>query len=615
METRLTRGPSGTRLILAALLFLIAQSHCFAANANQIATGKADLIVYNAKVTTQNPAKPDAEAIATVGNTIVAVGTTAAILEWKGDKTTLIDGKGRRVIPGLNDNHLHAVIAGLKYNLNIRWDGVPTLKQALAMLAEQAKRTPEGQWVKAIGGWSPNQFKERRLPTVEEINTAVPNRPAMVQFAYNTAILNKKAMAVLKVGGPKFPKFPDTQWEKDDDGNLTGVVHGKPASWAFWILEYMVAQANHKVQKNSFQHFIKELNRMGLTSASDGASGIPMPPPKPLVELMADNKIPLRISFMENNTRGIDTLIENVTQKLKIRPGHNFHPHMDFGYTFESMGEIVQIFPQKMQGITDWENFTQPAYYPPFSETTSVTENVALRLLEHRIPFRLHATYDATINAMLDGLEKANSKIPFDGIRWSIEHAETISKRNIRRIKALGGGLAIQGRMAIHGDSFSMIHGRDKARVTPPLRWILDAGVPFSLGTDGTRAATYNPWLTLYWAVTGRSVTGREVLAQEQRLTRAEALEAYTLGSAWYQHQEKHKGRLAPGFLADFALLTADYMTAPQEQIKGIHSVLTVVDGKVAYGEGDYEKMAPVLPDVIPSWAPVKYWPGYYKGQ
>lgn len=197
----------------------------------------ADLIVFNAKIATGSLTKPEASALAVKRGRIYAVGTDSEILELKDNSTKLVNADGRRLIPGINDAHTH-ILNERSYNYNVRWEGVPTLKRALEMLSEQAKRTPEGQWVKVIGGWSPYQFKENRLPTIEEIRKAVPNRPVIVQYAYNHAYLNELAMEAFGVGTDKFPVSPETLFEKDKKGNYTGMVYSN--TFTFAALELMV---------------------------------------------------------------------------------------------------------------------------------------------------------------------------------------------------------------------------------------------------------------------------------------------------------------------------------------------------------------------------------------
>ncbi len=233
-------------------------------------------------------------------------------------------------------------------------------------------------------------------------------------------------------------------------------------------------------------------------------------------------------------------------------------------------------------------------------------------LARHGLPFRMHVTFDENVGPMLDAIEAVNEEIPVGDLRWTLEHAETISQANIERVRALGGSIGVQGRLAMHGDDLRNTQGTEVAAAAAPLRRLVDAGLHMSLGTDGLRANTLNPWLTLFWATTGRSISGAQIMDRNNVLSRSEALEAYTLGSAYYQHQESIKGRLAAGQLADFALLSDDFFEVPDEAISDIHSVMTVVDGELVYGEGPYADEARSVPAPIPAWSPVHHWPGYH---
>jgi predicted amidohydrolase YtcJ len=239
-------------------------------------------------------------------------------------------------------------------------------------------------------------------------------------------------------------------------------------------------------------------------------------------------------------------------------------------------------------------------------------EKVVRVLAENRWPFRLHATYDESISRMLDVFEKVNRDIPFNGLHWFFDHAETISDRNIERVKALGGGLALQHRMAFQGEYFTERYGAEAAEHTPPVRKMLAADIPVGLGTDATRVASYNPWTALYWLVSGRTVGGLTLYKEENRLSRELALELWTAGSAWFSNEQGKKGRIQVGQLADLAVLTEDYFSVPEETIKGIESVLTIVGGKIVYASDIFSSHGPAPLPVTPDWSPVAKFPGHY---
>jgi hypothetical protein len=201
--------------------------------------------------------------------------------------------------------------------------------------------------------------------------------------------------------------------------------------------------------------------------------------------------------------------------------------------------------------------------------------------------------------------------VPFKGLNWFFDHCETISERNLERGRTLAGGIAIQHRMAYQGEYFMDRYGKKAAERTPPVHKMLELGIPVGAGTDATRVASYNPWVSLYWLVTGKTVGGVSMYPDKNLLTREEALRLYTQGSSWFSSESGKKGAIAPGQLADFAALTEDYFSVPEEKIKGIESVLTVVGGKVVHATGEFAPHSPPPIPVLPDWSPVKVFGGY----
>lgn len=574
----------------------------------------ADLIVHNARIFTGNPAQPAASALAVKNGRIHAVGTDAEVLALKKAGTRVIDSNGRRLIPGIIDAHTHVLNEG-GYNYSLRWEGVPTLRRALQMLGEQARRTPEGHWVKVIGGWSPYQFDEKRFPTMDELRKAVPDRPLIVQYAYNRAYLNQRAMDALGVGTDKFPMLPGTEFEKDGQGRYTGVVHGY--TFQFVAMETMVPQLSFDEEVSSLVQTIHSINRVGVTSIVDAGTGFRGYPKavRTVDALARDNRLNIRMPFVDiqlgegADFNMVDAQITAITKTAPISPGHNLHPRLAHGHVYRGAGELLSA------EVHDHENFDRPAVVIEPAKMRELVERDVAKLVERRIPFREHITYDENITPFLDALGKLNEKTPLAGLRWSLEHAETISPANIARVKALGGGIALDTKMALHGDAFIKTHGRDKALRTPRLRELVDSGIPLAMTTDAFRAASFNPWVGISWMVTGKAISGTEVLGKENRLSRAEALGLFTRTPAWFMHAESELGMIAPGFLADFVLLDRDYFTIPASQIQSVASVLTVMDGRVVYGAQDYQALSPALPAILPAWSPIRHFGGYHQAR
>lgn len=565
-------------------------------------TNTASLIITNGKFHTVDREAPTAQAVAIRDGKFLAVGSENNVMQHAGPETQVIDLHGHTAVPGLNDSHLHLIRGGLNYNLELRWEGVPSLADALRMLKEQALRTPSPQWVRVVGGWTEFQFAERRMPTLDEINQAAPDTPVFILHLYDRALLNRAALKV--VGYTKdTPNPPGGEIQRDGNGNPTGMLIAKPNAMILYATLAKGPKLPLEQQVNSTRQFMRELNRLGLTSAIDAGGGFQNYPDdyQVISELHEKKQLTLRIAYNLFTQRPKQELedFQLWTDMLKPGQGTDFYRH-------NGAGEML-VF-----SAADFEDFLQPR--PDLPEgTEDELERVVRHLVEHRWPFRLHATYDESISRMLNVFEKVNRDIPFNGLHWIFDHAETISERNIERVKALGGGIAVQHRMAFQGEYFAERYGKEATGQTPPVAKMLAAELPVGLGTDATRVASYNPWTALYWLVSGRTVGGMAMYDDSARLDRETALMLWTQGSAWFSTEQGKKGQIKVGQLADLAVLSQDYFSIPEEQIKGIESVMTVVDGKVVYAAGSFSPLAPPAIPVLPDWSPVTQVPGHYR--
>ena len=571
----------------------------------------ADMVVTNAKVALMDPSRTVAEAIAVKDGKVMATGTSDELSALIGDSTQVIDGKGRTLIPGLNDSHLHLTRGGRFFNAELRWDGVKSLKRALEMLREQAQRTPEGQWVRVIGGWSPFQFEENRFPTPAEIEEATGDVPTYILFLYSRAWLNQAGLKAL--GIDENTRAPEgSTFEKGPDGKLTGVLLAEPNPTILYARIGSLPPLSGEAMVNGTRQFYRELNRFGITSGIDaGGGGHKFPKDYKGTETLAGaGEMPLRLSyylFPQNKGAEYAEFREWMDAN---EVGQDGEIHLEHGYELEGGGEFLAW------SAGDFENFLAPQ---PFLEDRPTWREDLKRIVRLHVdrgwPFRIHATYGETIANMLDVLEEVNRETngKLAQERWLFDHAETVQERELERIKALNGGIAIQARMAYAGEYFVERYGADKAQQAPPVKKMLEMGLPVGAGTDGTRVASYNPWPAIYWLVSGKTVGGLQLAEEENLLTREEALGLYTKGSAWISKEESVKGTLEAGKYADFALLDRDYFSIPEEDIRDLEAVLTVVDGKVVYASGPYSDLSPEIPGVIPEWSPVKYYGGYQK--
>lgn len=559
-----------------------------------------DLILKNGRIATLDTRRPEASEVAIAAGRILAVDKPAEFPA--GPQTKVVDLNGRRVIPGLYDSHMHIIRGGLNYNLELRWEGVPSLSIALAMLRDQAARTPAPQWVRVVGGWSEFQFAERRMPTIEEINAVAPDTPVFILHLYCRALLNKAALRACGYTRDT-PNPPGGEIVRDKAGHPTGMLVARPNAMILYATLAKGPKLPPEYQYNSTRHFMREMNRLGVTGVCDAGGGFQNYPEDYQIirQLRERGEMTVRIAYNLFTQKPGGELEDFQRWSKLVTPGDG-----DDLLRCNGAGEML-VF-----SAADFEDFLEPR--PDLSpKLEGDLESVVSFLAEQRWPFRLHATYDESISRFLNVFEKVNSHAPLSGLHWFFDHCETISDRNIERVKALGGGIAVQHRMAFQGEYFVDRYGAQAARRTPPLRRMLDMGAPVGAGTDATRVASYNPFVSLYWMSTGKTVGGLELYPENARLTRLEALRLYTQGSAWMSREDGRRGAIAPGQLADLAVLSADYFSVPDEEIKSLESLLTILGGKPVYGAEEFKPLDPGELPVMPDWSPANHYRGYWK--
>jgi predicted amidohydrolase YtcJ len=562
----------------------------------------ADLILVNGRFSTLDRSNPNPQAVAIADGKFIGAGTEQDMRALADADTQVIDLGGRRAIPGLIDSHMHIIRGGLNYNMELRWDGVRSLGQAMEMLKQQVAATPPPQWVRVVGGFTEHQFAEKRLPTLDEINTVAPDTPVFILHLYDRALLNGAALRT--VGYTKdTPNPPGGEIQRDGAGNPTGLLLARPNANILYSTLAKGPKLPPEYQLNSTRHFLREMNRLGVTSIIDAGGGFQnYPEDYAIIEkLHADGQLTLRLAYNLFTQKPKQELADFTGWAKQVRPGQG-----DALYRHNGAGEML------VYSAADFEDFrVERPDMPPSMEGD--LEPVVRLLAENRWPWRLHATYDETITRALDVFEKVDKDIPLQGLNWFFDHAETISDRNIDRIAALGGGIAIQHRMMFQGEYFVERYGAKAAERTPPVAKMLEAGVPVGAGTDATRVASYNPWVSLAWLVTGRTLGGLKLYPQRNLLDREAALRLWTEANTWFSNEEGKKGQIVAGQLADLAVLDRDYFSVPDEEIQDIESVLTLLDGKPVHGAGDYAGFAPDLPPAMPAWSPVRTFGGYQK--
>jgi predicted amidohydrolase YtcJ len=564
-------------------------------------TTAADLVLHSGLITTLDRAKPTATAIAIKDGRFIAVGQNREVMPLAGPSTKVIDLKGRRVLPGLIDNHLHIIRGGLNFNMELRWDGVRSLADAMAMLKRQVAKTPPPQWVRVVGGFTAHQFAEKRLPTLAEINAAAPDTPVFLLHLYDRALLNAAALRVIGYTRDT-PAPPGGEIERDAAGNPTGLLLAKPNANILYATLAKGPKLPFDYQVNSTRHFMRELNRLGVTGAIDAGGGFQNYPEDYAVihKLSDEGQLTVRLAYnlFTQKPKGEKADFLNWTKTTKYKQGNDYFRH-------NGAGEML-VF-----SAADFEDFRVARPDMP-SEMEGELEEVVRILAQNRWPWRLHATYDETISRALDVFEKVNQDTPLEGLHWFFDHAETISDQSIDRIAALGGGIAVQHRMAYQGEYFVERYGWGAAEATPPVAKILRKGVKISAGTDATRVASYNPWVALSWLVTGKTVGGLRLYPDRNCLDRETALRMWTENVTWFSSEEGKKGRIEAGQFADLIVPDRDYFSCAEDEIADTISELTIVGGKVVYASGNFGTFEEVsLPPAMPDWSPVRRFGGY----
>jgi predicted amidohydrolase YtcJ len=457
--------------------------------------------------------------------------------------------------------------------------------------------------VQVIGGWTWAQFAEKRFPTLDEINAATGDTPCMIMHLYDRAWLNRAAIRVL--GWEKeVPKLFGGYVERDAGGTTTGLVMSTTSLASLVSVWLRVPRLSPEEQIASTRHFMREHNRLGVTSVIDAGGGGQNFPENyaAIARLAADNQLTLRIAY-ELFAQAPGKELGNYQEwakLVKIGQGNDY-------YRMVGAGEYI------LYAAGDPANFAKDWTVAPPGVMERNFTDVVKYLAGLGWPFRQHATFDSTASRILNVLEEVNREVPLKKLRWGLDHCETLTPKTLERVAALGGHVNIQNRMSLDGEAFVAKYGAHAAADAPPIARIREMQIPLACGTDGNRATSYNPWVGVHWLLTGKTLGGGQLQGEKNLLGRTEALRLWTEGGAWMSSEEDKKGTLEAGKLADLVLLSGDYFSMPVDGVKELESVLTMVGGKVVYAAGPYARLDPPPPPALPDWLPLRQYGGYYK--
>jgi predicted amidohydrolase YtcJ len=526
-----------------------------------------DAILINGKIITLDSRSMVAMGLAVTDGRITATGSTDDVRKLAGPSTRVIDLRGRTVIPGLIDSHLHAIRAALSFSTEVNWIGARSLEEGLGRIRAAARAMKPGSWLIVAGGWNVQQFEENRGPTQAELTAVAPNNPVYVQLGYGWAMLNPLAHQALDLTNESdLP--PGGRFERDSNGALTGAVTG--AQNAIVALFDRLPRPTFAQQVEGTKAFFRELNRLALTGVVDpGGNNLTAPDYEALFKVWRDRAMTVRVAYTLNGqTPGKE--FEELRDLTGLLP-------MGFGddmLRFNGLGERITVAMNNNNAPSQTD---KDAYY-----------RIVRWAADRGMSLTMHWGNDASVDHLLSIFERVNAQIPIAPLRWSIAHLNDASDASLRRMKALGVGWTMQDAMYFGGEQFLKQSGPEAAKRAPPVETARKMGVVVGAGTDAHRVASYNPFTALQWLLDSKTVGGVVMRGPEEIPSRIDALKFYTLGSAWFSFDEDKRGSLDVGKLADLAVLSADYLTVPVEKIGSLESVLTMVGGKVVYSSGPF---------------------------
>lgn len=535
----------------------------------------AEVVLTNGKILTVDKDFSIQEAVAITAGRVVAVGSDGEIRLWTGPRTRVINLGGRTVIPGLIDSHIHATVAGLSWDSELHWERTLSLAEGLRQITAAAKTKPAGTWIVVGGGWVPTQFAERRFPTRADLDAAAPKHPVYVQYLRQGALLNGAALAAVGINR-NTPDPPGGHFEHDPmTGEPTGLVQGVSA----WRYAYSkIPRPALDQTRRSIRNCFRELNRLGITSVVDlQTTGVTFAHRRLLSDMARSGELTLRMNYYVAPDEPGDELDQarRVTGEVKQLVNSET-------FRFGGFGETL------IRGTSDGDGLSNANEFTISAEAKEKFRRFVHFVAQEGSNIHLHATQDHTARQMLDILEEVNREASFARQRITFAHLEDATPETIARIVKLGGGISVQDRLLLTGERNIQLWGVAKARNAPPLRTMIDSHVRLGAGSDGFRAGNYSPMYALWWLVTGKTIAGTLVRDSSQNISRQEALRMYTNAGAWLTFEEDRKGSIEVGKFADLAVLNGDYLTVPEDQIRTLESLLTMVGGRVVYAAGPF---------------------------
>jgi len=529
------------RVFLLSMVFVLSGQV-----AAQSRGGDSALLLVNGNMITLDDQGSIADSVLIHRGRIVAVGDESGEVA---SRAQVIDLGGRTVIPGLFDSHMHFIRATLRPGHDMRTiESATSIDELLDAIRARAVTVPKGEWITAIGGWDPIQFlDENRFPTLAELNKASPDHAFLIFLRANgPAATNDLGKDLLGAGGI----------EVDQDGTIAQGEHSIAA------FEYLKSLQTEQDRRRAAIEFMHHANSLGLTSIRDVAGT-----ERPGAQLFEpDHDYDTILGLWRNGQLTIRTRLMFMSWDEEIGDGtgsSNFEQRL--------RNSFARFGDEMLRVVGVGEHLVSNPRNPAFVQAT--------RLAAQRgWPVEVHSSSPAENQAHIAAFEAAHEVAPITDLRWSLTHVQQITADIAQRLKALGGGVTVQVHRYLNRGNL------DNNQGGPPLRMLVDFGIPVGGGTDSTNAQPMNPWYSIYYMVSGKNVGGYAVNAG-QELTRLEALRVYTLGSAWFSHDDDGLGSIEVGKFADLAVLSDDYLTVEEEDIRNLYSVLTLLGGEIVYAD------------------------------
>ncbi len=554
--------------VALALILLLAAFATLRAQAPRLPRSPApDIVIYNANVITVDGSFLVAEAVAIAGDRFMAVGTSEQMRALAGPATRMIDLKGRTVIPGLMDNHLHGAGGGPGVDLS----RARSLDEVASALAARVKASTPGGVIVSNSDWHEAQLKEQRLPLRDDLDRIAPNNPVILVRGGHEYILNSAALTRSNIT-EKTAVPPGGRITRYADGRLNGELVDTAKT-----LARVPAQPPRTLDQQiaSRGADYKKLHEAGLTTVRH--PGISITDYRMLQEMQKRGALTIRVNALMSNAISMEAAAPAL-----LRSG----VAMGEGDEWLRVGGVKLAVDGGFEG-----GLMRDPYEEPWGEkrtfrglqTIDSERFIAVVREFNRQKWRVatHAVGDAAIDLVLNAYEKANAEQSIVDRRWSIEHAFIGRPDHVPRMKALGVAISAQNHLYLAGPSLVKYWGATRAGITTPVKMYLDAGLPVSSGTDAP-VVPYPPLWTIYHFATRDTITGG-VLGADQRISRQQALRMATINNAWLMMEEQTKGSIEPGKLADLVVLSEDPLTCPEPRLRDAQVLMTMVGGQIVY--------------------------------